>query len=134
MLLNLKMINIAWNQFKTIFDARSTRTFFVTTEAVTRMCSVKEMLLKISKNSQESTCARVSFLVKLQAGARHRTPPVAASVTKKNLNPADKYLFTVNNKCSKLMCRVLRWICSKFTIKTAERLRLMLPYVPFQSH
>ena len=46
----IKMINIAWNQFKTIFDARSTRTFFVTTEAVTRMCSVKEMLLKISKN------------------------------------------------------------------------------------
>ena len=30
----------------------------------------------------------------------------------------------------KLMCRVLRWICSKFTIKTAERLRLMFPNVP----
>ena len=60
------------------------------------------MLLKISKNSQESTCARVSFLVKLlkkilwhrcfavncrifKKTSFHRTPPVAASVTKKNL-------------------------------------------------
>ena len=30
----------------------------------------------------------------------------------------------------KLMCRVLRWIYLKFTIKTAERLRLMFPNVP----
>ena len=36
-------------------------------EAVTRTCSVKNILLKISQNSQENTCARVSFLVKLQA-------------------------------------------------------------------
>ena len=30
-------------------------------------CSVKRVLLKISQNSQENTCARVSFLIKLQA-------------------------------------------------------------------
>ena len=30
------------------------------------MCSVKKVFLEMSQNSQESTCARVSFLVKLQ--------------------------------------------------------------------
>ena len=35
-------------------------------EGVARRCSVKKMFLKISQNSQENTCARVSFLVKLQ--------------------------------------------------------------------
>ena len=34
------------------------------------------MLLKISQNSQESTCARVSFLIKLQAWGMHRCFPV----------------------------------------------------------
>ena len=31
------------------------------------MCSVKKVLLKISQKSEENTCARVSFLMKLQA-------------------------------------------------------------------
>ena len=31
-----------------------------------RRCSVKEMFLRILQNSQEGTCARVSFLIKLQ--------------------------------------------------------------------
>ena len=35
-------------------------------EAVTQRCSVKKVFLKISQNSQENTCARVSFLIKLQ--------------------------------------------------------------------
>ena len=35
-------------------------------EVVTRSCSVEKVLLKILKNSQENTCARVSFLIKLQ--------------------------------------------------------------------
>ena len=35
-------------------------------EAVTRSCSVKKMFSEISQNPQESTCARVSFLIKLQ--------------------------------------------------------------------
>ena len=38
------------------------------TEAVVRRCSVKKVLLEMSQNSQENTCARVSFLIKLQAG------------------------------------------------------------------
>ena len=74
-------------------------------EAVVRWCSVKKLFLKIFQSSQENTCARVSFLIKLQAEAcnfikketlvqvfscefweiskntfSHRTRPVAASV------------------------------------------------------
>ena len=35
-------------------------------EAVVQRCSVKKVFLEISQNSQENTCARVSFLIKLQ--------------------------------------------------------------------
>ena len=37
------------------------------TETVVERCSVKNVFLEISQNSQESTCARVSFLIKFQA-------------------------------------------------------------------
>ena len=75
------------------------------TEAVSRRCSIKKVFLEISQNSQENTCARVSFLIKLQASVCNiikketltgvflwalqnfkehfnlqKTPPVAASV------------------------------------------------------
>ena len=36
-------------------------------EAVARRCYVKNVFLEISQNSQESTCARVSFSIKFQA-------------------------------------------------------------------
>ena len=36
-------------------------------EAVVQRCSVKKVFLEILENSQEITCARVSFLIKLQA-------------------------------------------------------------------
>ena len=36
-------------------------------EAVARSFSAKKVLLEISQNSQENTCARISFLMKLQA-------------------------------------------------------------------
>ena len=39
--------------------------FLKRTEAVARRCSVKKVFLEISQNSQENTCARVSFLIKL---------------------------------------------------------------------
>ena len=41
-------------------------------ETVSRMCSVKKVFLEISQNSQESTCARVSFLIKLQVSGAFR--------------------------------------------------------------
>ena len=36
-------------------------------EALVQRCSVKKLLLEISQNLQKNTCARVSFLIKLQA-------------------------------------------------------------------
>ena len=49
-------------------------------EAVIQRCSVKKVLSEISENSHENTCARASFLVKLQAwGLR----PEACNFTKK---------------------------------------------------
>ena len=38
-------------------------------ETFFQRCSAKKMFLEISQNSQESTCARVSFLIKLKAQA-----------------------------------------------------------------
>ena len=43
-------------------------------EAVVRRCPVKKLFLRISQNSQENTCARVSFLIKKRL--RHRCFPV----------------------------------------------------------
>ena len=36
-------------------------------EAVAQRCSLKKVFLEISQNSQENTCARVPFVIKLQA-------------------------------------------------------------------
>ena len=75
-------------------------------EAVVQSCYIKKVFLEISQNSHENTCARVSFLIKLQAcnvikketlaqvfscefceipknAFSYRTPPVAASVSYK---------------------------------------------------
>ena len=62
-------------------------------EAVVRRCSVEKVFLEISQNSQENTCARVSFLLKETLAQVfscefceiskniffYRAPPVAAS-------------------------------------------------------
>ena len=37
-------------------------------EAVARRCSVKKVFLEISQNSQENTCARVSFFINTYGG------------------------------------------------------------------
>ena len=39
----------------------------LSTEAVIQRRSVKKVFLEISQNSQENTCAKVAFLIKLQA-------------------------------------------------------------------
>ena len=36
------------------------------TEGVVQRCSVKKVFLETSQNSEEKTCVRVSFLIKLQ--------------------------------------------------------------------
>ena len=61
-----------------IFGNLALFTFTILAEAFPLRCSVKKMFLEISQNSQVNTCARVSFLIKLQA--IYRTPLVAASV------------------------------------------------------
>ena len=52
-----------------VFTSKLTSLFVMNPfpEAVARRCSVENMFLEISQNSQENTCARVSFLIKLQA-------------------------------------------------------------------
>ena len=40
-------------------------------EAVTHRCSVKKVFLEIPQNSQENTCARASFLIKLQVFSKN---------------------------------------------------------------
>ena len=49
----------------TVFPSKS-RIVLRYSKAVTQRCSVKEVILEISQNSQKNTCARVSFLTKLQ--------------------------------------------------------------------
>ena len=41
--------------------------YLLIAEAVAQRCSVKSVSLEISQNLQESTCARISFLIKLPA-------------------------------------------------------------------
>ena len=41
--------------------------FLFCAEAVAQSCSVKKVFLEISQNAHENTCARFSFLIKLQA-------------------------------------------------------------------
>ena len=41
--------------------------FLYTAEAVTGRCSVKKLFLEIWQNSQENTCDRIFFSIKLQA-------------------------------------------------------------------
>ena len=46
---------------------RETLAKHVHAEAVVQRCSVKKVFLEISQNSQENTCTRVSFSIKLQS-------------------------------------------------------------------
>ena len=47
-----------------VFDSK-----FQSSEAATRGALCKKVFLETSQNSQENTCVRVSFLIKLQAAA-----------------------------------------------------------------
>ena len=59
--------------FSSIIRANST---IISSETVVRRCSVEKVFLEISQNSQENTCARISFLIKLQKRLWHRYFPV----------------------------------------------------------
>ena len=66
--LKLPLVWTCWSRFKVngmtrILDFFSTVPF----RSIARRYSVKKMCLDISQNSQENNCARVSFVIKLQA-------------------------------------------------------------------
>ena len=66
----LQKLSIQSSKIKTSFknqSSRVTESVNLITDAVVQRCSVKKVFLKILQNSQENTCARVSFLIKLQA-------------------------------------------------------------------
>ena len=52
-----------------LYSLSTLKMLLLATEAVIQRCSVKKVFFEISRNSQENTCARVSFLIKLQASA-----------------------------------------------------------------
>ena len=58
-----------WNVWEIIIFFMESNTILdnFNREAFIRRCSVKKMFLEISQNSQENTCARASFLIKLHA-------------------------------------------------------------------
>ena len=60
------LTNFKWRQCL-IFNFDGVRTWYRSSH---RRCPVEKMFLKISQNSQENTCARVSFMIKLQACQR----------------------------------------------------------------
>ena len=93
--------------------------------AIVQRCSVKKVLLEISENSQENTCARVSFSIKLQTGLQkealaqvfpcefceiskntffHRALPVAASIHSHHSSRVEYYFFHVMLDELKLLC------------------------------
>ena len=64
----LKKKYIYVNQNKEIFgNIKVILTFLLILEAAVQRFSVKKVFSDISQNSQENTCARVPFLIKLQA-------------------------------------------------------------------
>ena len=74
-------LSALWNQIFTWLKPIQTKNHFVILEFLYthnevayfrsshRRCSVRKGVLKNSQNSQENTCARASFLIKLQASA-----------------------------------------------------------------
>ena len=57
---NGKKITFKYNYHPVLCNVRKILEEMHMTEAVARSCSVKKVFLKISQNSQENTCARVS--------------------------------------------------------------------------
>ena len=61
-----KKVKLIVTNSKDMFLLQITTTCIRMSEAVARRSTVKKVFLKMSQNSQENTCARVSCLIKLQ--------------------------------------------------------------------
>ena len=57
------------------------------------MCSAKKLFLELSQSSQENTCTRVSFLIKLQASAKKKETLVATGVFSEFCEISDNMIF-----------------------------------------
>ena len=66
----------------------------VYTDAVTQRCSIKKVFLEISQNSQESTCTRVSFSIKLQVACNFIKKETLAQVFSCELCEISKNTFS----------------------------------------
>ena len=62
-------LSFKFNDINMVIDWTVFNSFLWSIDAVVQRCSVKKKFLKISQNSQENTCAKISFLIKLQASA-----------------------------------------------------------------
>ena len=80
---NLEQVNAGWVTWKFLANRNMQKlkrwSSFVKSnklisEAAVQRCSVNKVFLEISQNSQENTCARVSFLIKLQTSPSSQTP------------------------------------------------------------
>ena len=87
---------------------------FDKSEAVARRCSVKKMFLEISQNSQENTCARVSFSIKLQGPATllkkrlwHRCFPVNFAKFLRTLFLTEHLQWLLLDKCSSELAELI---------------------------
>ena len=61
---DIMQMQISYFLFRTKTEAKL---YYLIIEVVFQTCSVKKVFLEISQHSQENTCARASFLKKLQA-------------------------------------------------------------------
>ena len=69
------------------------------TEAATKRCSIKNVFLKILQNSQEKTCARVSFLKKLQNTSGRLLLKLIYQIYLLDIRYVRKYLVHVKHTC-----------------------------------
>ena len=79
-----------------------------------RRCSVKKVFLEISQNSQENTCARVSFLIKSllsKSTFSYRTPPVI-DLEIDNLNYSQVKVPSIQRCFQQKVSTLIHSICS----------------------
>ena len=106
-------------------------------EAVSRKCSVKEVFLEISQNSQENTCTRVSFLIKLSEGCNFIKKETLAQVFSCEFCEISKNTFSYRTPpvAGSLSCDYLDWQFSIFwrTFKSKVlRTKVMLLIISFK--
>ena len=76
------------------------------TEAVFQRCCVKKVFLNILPNSQKNTCARVSFLIKLQASGLHDRIIIESNAM--NQNFTNKSWFSNCTYCSFFFKKIIQ--------------------------